>query len=56
MPTEMPLVMQASQMGALDVGSGNITAISMPMITALNSTGGRLAAMARPLKRTLRSL
>ena len=28
-PTEMPLVMQASQMGALDVGSGNMTAISV---------------------------
>ena len=56
MPTEMPLVMQASQMGALEVGSGNMTAISMPMITALNSTGGREAATARPLKRIFRSL
>ena len=56
MPTEMPLVMQASQMGALEVGSGNMTAISMPMITALNSTGGREAATARPLMRMFRSL
>ena len=39
----------------LEEGSGNMTAISMPMITALNSTGGRLAARARPLKRMFRS-
>ena len=44
------------QMGALEVGSGNMTAISMPMITALNSTGGREAATARPLMRMFRSL
>jgi len=56
MPTEMPLVMQASHSGAEEEGSGNMTAISMPMMTALKSTGGREGTMARPLKRTFRSL
>ena len=55
-PTEMPLVMQASQSGAEEEGSGNRTAISMPMMTALNTTGGSEAGMARPLTRTFASL
>ena len=54
MPTEMPLVTQASQRGALEEGSGNITAISMPMMTALKTTGGSEAARAKPLKRMFR--
>ena len=56
MPTEMPLVMQASHSGAEEDGSGKRTAISMPMMTALKRTGGREAASASPLKRTFRSL
>ena len=56
MPTEMPLVMQASHSGAEEDGSGKRTAISMPMMTALKSTGGSEAARARPLKRRSRSL
>ena len=55
MPTEIPLVTQASQRGALEEGSGNITAISIPMMTALKTTGGSEAARARPLKRMFRS-
>ena len=56
MPTEMPLDTQASQSGAEEPGSGKSTAISMPMMTALNATGGSEAGIASPPMRTLRSL